>query len=150
MLEESWKRNPEGVILEEEPWKRNTQTRILEQGSWRRNPAGGILEESLGEESWRIPQAGILEEESQRRKPGGRTLEEGPQKGLWGHLQKALEGHPGVLWRHLGFPSSHQDHFLGSEEKCAETIVFFCRKWRDRPFRLHGSEATCTKCRACT
>ena len=29
------------------------------------------------------------------------------------------------------------------------SYVFFCRKWRDRVFRLHGSEATCTKYRAC-
>ena len=30
-------------------------------------------------------------------------------------------------------------------EFCAETIMFFCRKWRDRVFCLHGSDVTCTK-----
>ncbi len=31
------------------------------------------------------------------------------------------------------------------KEKCVKTIVFYCRKWRDRPSRLHGSDVTCTK-----
>lgn len=97
----------------------------------------------------RNPKGGFFEEESQRRKLGGRILEEGSQKGLWGHLQRALEGHPGALCRHLRSPSSHQDHFLSSDRKCAESRVFFCKKGRDRAFRLHGSEATCTKYRAC-
>ena len=60
-----------------------------------RNPRGGILEvKSLGEESWkRNPQEGLLEE-SQRRNPGGSILGEGSQKGLWGHLQRALGAPP--------------------------------------------------------
>ena len=32
---------------------------------------------------------------------------------------------------------------------CAKVIMLFCQKWCDRPFRLHGSEATCTICDAC-
>ena len=31
------------------------------------------------------------------------------------------------------------------EGRCARFIVFYCRKWRDRVFRLHGSDVTCTK-----
>jgi len=37
----------------------------------------------------------------------------------------------------------------GSGGKCAKTIVFFCQKWRDRPFRVHESVVTLTVYRAC-
>ena len=51
----------------------------------------------------------------------------------------------GGIWRHLeqGWPEA------ALEEEVLKAIVFFCRKWRDRPFRLHGSEATCTISAAC-
>ena len=35
------------------------------------------------------------------------------------------------------------------EEKVTKTIVFYCRKWIQRPFRVHESAPTLTKSRAC-
>ena len=60
--------------------------------------------------------------------------------------------------RHLGEASGRairearvaMGHSGGSlEVKVDKTVVFYCRKWRDRPFHVHGSAVTLTKSAAC-
>ena len=57
-------------------------------------------------------------------------------------------------WKPSGKPLDPPGGHLGSqttlEVKYAKTITFFCRKWRDRPFRVDGSDATLTISAACT
>ena len=73
----------------------------------------------MGEESWERNH----EREAPRRHPGG--TQEAPRR---------HPGHPGVSRR-------------AWEQKCDKTIVFYQRKWRDRPFRVHETSATLTKYR---
>ena len=47
--------------------------------------------------------------------------------------------------RHLG----ERRPGRGSEGNWAKTYVFFCRKWRERAFRVHESDLTLTKSAAC-
>ena len=138
---ESWKRNPGGGILEEESWTRNTRTGIIEEESLRRNPERGILKEES--QRWN-PGGGILEEESQRRNPGRKIPE-----GALGAPPRSSGGTPRSLLKASGAPLERPGPLSGLRGNCVESIMFFCRKWRDRPFRLYGSEATCTNCRAC-
>ena len=51
--------------------------------------------------------------------------------------------------RHPGGPGGTQEARGVLEGKCVKTCVFYCRKWRDRPFRVDGSAPTLTKYRAC-
>ena len=37
----------------------------------------------------------------------------------------------------------------GSEGKCTKTILLFCHKWRERPYRVHESVVTLTVYHAC-
>ena len=104
----------------------------------------------LGEESWRRnPGGGILEEESRRRNPGG------------GILKEALQGQPGgtqaVASGATRRPSRRPLELSGGTSLargllkgfCAKFIMLFCQKWRERPFRVDGSEVTCTISAAC-
>ena len=56
-------------------------------------------------------------------------------------------------WKPSGKPLDPPGGHLGSQTtlgvKYAKTLVFFCRKWRDRPFRVDGSDATLTISAAC-
>ena len=58
-------------------------------------------------------------------------------------------GHLGGIWEGSGGQGGAQGARGHLEGKCAKTIVFFCRKWRDRPFRVDGSDPTLTISAAC-
>ena len=67
---------------------------------------------------------------------------------IWG----SSGSHFGVIWdpfgSHLGTqeaPGGTQEARDILESECVKSYVFYCRKWRDRPFHLHGSDVTCTK-----
>ena len=60
-----------------------------------------------------------------------------------GHLRHITD--KGGTGRHLGQRRPRR----GSEGNCATTKMFFCRKWRERPFRVHESDLTLTKSAAC-
>ena len=92
---------------------------------------------------------------------------------IWKHLEAS-----GAIWKHLESsggtqetPRRHQEaakrhrrhpgdtqHAPGGtkscrghlEEKCAETILFYSKTLRDRPFCEDGSEVTLTKSAACS
>ena len=87
MEEESWRRNPQGGMIEQESQRSNAGERILKKSSRKRNPGGGTLEEKswmrnpkggiLDVGSWgRNPGTGILREDSLGRNPRGENLEE--------------------------------------------------------------------------
>ena len=59
--------------------------------------------------------------------------------------------HPGEggNWEASGRHLGQRRPGRGSEGNCAKTCVFFCRKWRARPFRVHESDLTLTKSAAC-
>ena len=55
--------------------------------------------------------------------------------------QEASGGHLGGIWEAAGPPRGHLGSQTTLEVKYAKTTMFFCRKWRDRPFRVDGSDA---------
>ena len=87
----------------------------------------------MGEESWERNH----EMEAPRRHPAG--------------TQEAPRRHPGGTQaaprRHPGGPRAPRrlQEVLGA--KGDKTIVFYSRKWRERPFRVHETSATLTKYR---
>ena len=107
------------------------------------------------EESWRwTRRGGIIEETSGRHL--GSTWEESGRHRLYvsdlgrhlGSIWEASGEHLGGIWEasgeHLG-PSGARRH-LGERTR-VKIIALYCRMWRDRVFRLHGSDVTCTKYR---
>ena len=150
MEQESWRRNHGGRIMEEESWSRNHGGGIIleairEEESWRRhhgrNPdreghQGGLM----GEESWMRNH----EMESTGRHPAGTSTKQRLPRGS----QKAPRRYPGGTQeaprRHPGHPGVSRRSL---EEKGDKTIVFYHRKRRDRPFRVHETSATLTKYR---
>ena len=115
--------------MQEESWRRNHR---------RRNHEGGI---AIWETS-----GGIW------RHLGGIWRHLG---GIWhpGGTQEAPRRHPGDTQRHPEAPRRHpggtQEAKGVLEAKCAKTYVFYCRKWRDRAFRVDGSDPTLTDPAAC-
>ena len=88
-----------------------------------------------------------------REAGSGRALE-GIWQGIWEASGKASEASGDILeasWRHLGgiwegiwelgWPGGLE---VVLERKCANTIVFYSRKWRGRPFRLSFGGVTLT------
>ena len=70
------------------------------------------------------------------------------QCSLGKHLE-ASGRHLGDIWEASGRHLGQRRPGRGSEGNCAKTCVFFCRKWRERPFRVHESDLTLTKSAAC-
>ena len=79
--------------------------------------------------------------------------------GIWRHLG-GIWRHLGDIWRHLGGIWETSGEAFGGiwssgrpeaalEEKVCKTIVFFCKKSRDRPFRLSSGGVTLTISAAC-
>ena len=138
----SWLRNHVGRIKEKESWRRNLGGEIMEEESWKRNLGEGFMEE----ESWRRNHGGRIMKTSWSRYHGRGVMEE---EASGSHLEEpsgvSLVGSRGAL----GSQGDHRRPRSGSEGNCAKTITFFCQKWRDRPFRVHGSVLTLTKSAAC-
>ena len=80
-------------------------------------------------------------QETPRRHPGG--TQEAPRRHPGG-TQEAPRRHPGGTQGDPGHPGGSRRSW---EQKCDKTIVFYHRKWRDRPFRVHETSATLTKYR---
>ena len=78
-------------------------------------------------------------QETPRRHPG--DTQEAPRS-----TQEATRKHPGDTQEPPRGTKGSRDDF---DVKCAKTIVFYCQKWRDRAFRLDGSDVTRTKSAAC-
>ena len=102
---------------------------ILGEESWERNHGRGIM----GEESWE------RNHESWRHPAGTSTKQRLPRGS-----QKAPRRHPGGTQE---APRGTQGTQESWEEKGDKTIVFYSRKWRERPFRVHETSATLTKYR---
>ena len=68
--------------------------------------------------------------------------------------QKAPRKHPGCTQEHPGGTQETPRGTKGSrkvfEVRCSEAIVFYTEKWRDRPFRVDGSDVTLTVPAGCT
>ena len=104
-MEESWRWDHKGGIIEEEPWKRNHGGGNMEEEAWKRNHGGGIMEE----ESWRGIMRGdhvrgILKRVSGGHLRGnwesfGRHLASGNHLGA---ILEASESHLGGIWEASG------------------------------------------------
>ena len=76
-----------------------------------------------------------MEEDSSGRHLGGK----------WEASGRSLGGLWELSERHLGGWGGHGGLRGISEQKMLKIIVFYSIKWRDRVFRVHGSDVTCTK-----
>ena len=167
MEQESWSRNHGGGIIleairEEESWRRHHgrnpdrgghQGGLMGEESWMRNhemestgrhPAGTSTKQRLPRGSQKAPRrhpGGT--QESPRRHPG--DTQEAPRH------QGAPRRHPGGTQeaprKHPGSPGHPGGSRRSWEQKGDKTIVFYHRKWRERPFRVHETSATLTKYR---
>ena len=95
----------------------------------------------MGEESWERNN----ETEAPRRHQAGKHQAEAPKR-LPESTQEAPRRHPGGTQGDPGHPGSSRRSW---EQKGDKPIVFYHRKWCDRPFRVHGSDVTLTKSAAC-
>ena len=66
-------------------------------------------------------------------------------RGIWEASGRRL----GEIWEASGRHLGQRRPGRGSEGNCAKTYVFFCRKWRARPFSVHESDLTLTKSAGC-
>ena len=122
----------------EESWERNHGRGILGGTMAEETRQGNHGREIMGEESWERNH----EMEAPRRHPAGTSAKQRQPRGS----QKAPRRHPGGTQeaprRHPGHPGVFRRSL---EEKGDKTIVFYHRKRRDRPFRVHETSATPTK-----
>ena len=93
IMEDSWKRNHSGGIMEQESWKRNHgDGRIIKEKSWRRNLVGFI-------------RGGTIEEESSESHLGAIWKASGRHLGaIWESHLEASGSHLGDIWGASGRP----------------------------------------------
>ena len=105
---------------------------ILQEASWRRHHGGGTMDKA----PWRRHLGGgILKNVSWRTQEASRRHPEGTQE-----APRSIQETPGGTKEARGI----------LEAKCAKTYLFFCQKWRDRVFRVDGSDLTLTiACKNC-
>ena len=96
-------------------------------GIWRHQEASALI--------WKHPPD---TQEASREHPGG--TQEAPRRHPGG-TQEAPRRHPGGTQES---PRGTKDSREGFDTKCAKTIKFYCQKWRERPFRVDGSDVTLT------
>ena len=94
----------------------------------------------MGEESWERNH----EMEAPRRHPAGTSTKQRLPRGSQKAPRKHPEGTQEAPRRHPGHPGVSKRSW---EKKVDKTIVFYNRKRRDRPFRVHETSATLTKYR---
>ena len=100
---------------------------VIREDQWERNHGRGIMSHGGTQEA---PSRHKHQAEAPKRLP--ESTQEAPRR------------HPGGTQEAPRAPRSLQEVLGGKNDK---TTVFYYRKWRERPFRVHETSATLTKYR---